>query len=81
MRRCRATAAAVNRSSTSEDFASHSKGPALVTRAGLTYARKLRRIGAGIFSTEHMRQANKYDAKKNGRAKWVEEVEKSRSVC
>jgi len=40
------------------------------------YARKLRRIGAGVFATEHMRLANKYDAKKNGRAKWVEEVEK-----
>src|ERR1035437_4030955 len=40
------------------------------------YARKLRRVASEIFATEHIRQANKYDAKKHGRAKWVEEVEK-----
>jgi len=40
------------------------------------YARKLRRVAAAIHTSEHLRQANKYDAKKNGRTKWVEEVEK-----
>jgi len=40
------------------------------------YARKLRRVTAEIFVNEHIRQANKYDAKANGRKNWAEAVDK-----